>query len=193
MSCSTAAVDVPEPAGYRSESPIRRKSWFPLVDGTSEGSLSREGAPMRIRNSISTAVVVATATVGMIAATGSPAQADWVPPFRKCTSFDQNGFKGDVCVDRIGLGPQEFLGLGHIQEFPSNCARFRVDVVDPDGTAVRSVNNIPCATGAVGTARYLAELHVNGRAYARLVSFDSAGNTLLSVNSEIIVSPFDHH
>jgi hypothetical protein len=147
---------------------------------------------MRIRNAISAAVVAAAATVGMITAV-SPAQAAWEPPFRKCTSFDQSGFRGDVCVDRVGLGPQEFLGLGHIQEFPSNCAKLRVDVVDPDGTAVRSVNNIPCATGTVGTARYLAELHVNGRAYARLVSFDSAGNTLLSVNSEIIVSPFDNH
>ncbi|MER5728388.1 hypothetical protein ABT084_08550 [Streptomyces sp. NPDC002138] len=148
---------------------------------------------MRIRNAISAAVVVATTTVGMITTAVGPAQAAWVPPFRKCTSFDQSGFKGDVCVDRVGLGPQEFLGLGHIQEFPSKCAKFRVDVVDPDGTAVHSVNNIPCATGAVGTARYLAELHVNGRAYARLVSFDSAGNTLLSVNSEVIVSPFDNH
>ncbi|MDX5563135.1 hypothetical protein PYK79_06485 [Streptomyces sp. ID05-04B] len=148
---------------------------------------------MRIRKAISTAVAVTTAAVGMITAAGGPAQADWVPPFRKCTSFDQSGFKGDVCVDRVGLGPQEFLGLGHIQAFPGKCAKLRVDVVDPDGTAVHSVNNIPCATGAVGTARYLAELHVNGRAYARLVGFDSAGNTLLSVNSEIIVSPFDNH
>ncbi|WNM35904.1 hypothetical protein RKE30_38905 [Streptomyces sp. Li-HN-5-11] len=147
---------------------------------------------MRIRNAISAAVFVATTAVGTITAVCGPAQADWAP-FRKCTSFDQSGFKGDVCVDRIGLGPQEFLGLGHIQAFPSNCATFRVDVVDPDGTAVHSVNNIPCATGMVGTARYLAELHVNGRAYARLVSFDSAGKTLLSVNSEIIVSPFDNH
>jgi hypothetical protein len=142
---------------------------------------------MRIRNAFSAAVVVATATAGMITAV-SPAQAAWEPPFRKCTSFDQSGFEGDVCVDRVGLGPQTFLGLGHIQAFPSNCAKLRVDVVDPDGTAVHSVNNIPCATGTVGTARYLAELHVN-----RLVSFDSAGNTLLSVNSEIIVSPFDNH
>ncbi|MEH0548196.1 hypothetical protein QA802_35575 [Streptomyces sp. B21-105] len=148
---------------------------------------------MRIRKAISAGVVVATAAVGTITAVGGPAQAAWEPPFRKCTSFDQGGFRGDVCVDRVGLGPQEFLGLGHIQAFPSKCAKFRVDVVDPDGTAVRSVNNIPCATGTVGTARYLAELHVNGRAYARLVSFDSEGNTLLSVNSEIIVSPFDNH
>ncbi|MFJ9742045.1 hypothetical protein [Streptomyces sp. NPDC101166] len=148
---------------------------------------------MRIRNAISAAVVMATATVGTITAVGGPAQAAWEPPFRKCTSFDQSGFRGDVCVDRVGLGPQEFLGLGHIQAFPGNCATLRVDVVDPDGTAVHSVNNVPCANGTVGTARYLAELHVNGRAYARLVSFDRAGNTLLSVNSEIIVSPFDNH
>ncbi|WP_330331937.1 hypothetical protein OHS33_20940 [Streptomyces sp. NBC_00536] len=148
---------------------------------------------MRIRKAISSAVVVATAAVGTITAVGGPAQAAWVPPFRKCTSFDQNGFKGNVCVDRIGWGPQEFLGQGEIQSFPSKCAKFRVDVVDPDGTAVHSVDNIPCTTGTIGTARYLAELHVNGRAYARLAGFDSAGNTLLSVNSEIIVSPYDNH
>ncbi|MET9698751.1 hypothetical protein ABZY31_17735 [Streptomyces sp. NPDC006529] len=148
---------------------------------------------MRIRKAISAAVVVASAAVATITAAGAPAQAAWESPFRKCTSFDKSGFKGEVCADRFGWGAQEFWGQGAIQAFPSNCAKFRVDVVDPDGTAVHSVNNIPCAVGAVGTARYLTELHVNGRAYARLVSFDSAGNTLLSVNSEIIVSPYDNH
>ncbi|MFF4383660.1 hypothetical protein [Kitasatospora sp. NPDC001547] len=150
---------------------------------------------MRIRKAISATVVAATAAVGIVTATGGAAQAQtaWVPPFQKCTSFDQNGFKGDVCVDRVGWGPQEFIGFGQIESFPANCAKFRVDVADPDGTAVHSVNDIPCTTGHVGTARYLAELHVNGRGYARLVAFDGAGKTLLSVNSEIIVSPYDNH
>ena len=146
---------------------------------------------MRIRKAISTAVVLAAATVGTVTAVGAPAQADWVPPFRKCTAYDQGGFKGDVCVDRVGLGPQTFLGLANIETYPRNCAKFRIDVIDADGPGTRFLDNITCTTGRIGDARYLAELTVNGRAFARLTSFDSAGHTLLTVDSVIIVSPFD--
>lgn len=145
---------------------------------------------MRIRNAISAAAVVAVTAVGIVAAAGTPGYAaERVSPFKKCTEFERGGFKGAVCVDRVGLGEQVFIGTANIDSYPADCAKFRIDLVDADRPRARSIDNIPCATGRIGGVSYPAGATVHGRAFARLLSFDSAGNTILSIDSVVLGAP----
>jgi hypothetical protein len=142
---------------------------------------------MRIRRFITAAVVVAATSIGLVATVGTPGYAIGRST---CTTYDQGGFTGDVCVQYLGLGEGRFIGNGHAQSYPGNCATFRIDLIDPDGSRVQTTGPLACHTGTIGSVGFPAIGFVKERAFARLTSFDGAGNSILSVQTDILASPF---
>jgi hypothetical protein len=143
---------------------------------------------MRSRRVITAAVTVAAAAAAMVAAVGTPSYA---VGFKTCTPFDQDGWKGDACMSYAGLGGDgELVATAHADSYPTNCATFRIDLIDPYGTRERSTANIPCHTGSIGMVEFAAIGFVKERAYDRLTAFDSAGNSIFSFDSPVFASPY---
>jgi hypothetical protein len=142
---------------------------------------------MKVFRTSTAAVAVATAVTAVVTAVGAPSYA---AGRQTCTPFNQGGWNGDVCVSYVGFGDGEFIGTAHAVSYPSDCASFRIDLVDPYSSLVKTTGNLPCRTGTIGSVEFPAIAFVKERAQAHLLSFDSAGNTLLSVETDILASPF---
>lgn len=144
---------------------------------------------MRIRRAITAAAAVATITAGTLAAFATPSYAA-VP--KKCTTYNQGGWTGDVCVTYFGLGSDIFKSNADVTAFPSNCATIRVDLLNRYGVLDRAGTSVACRTGNIAGGLDCGSdcLDPRERAAARVNAYDSAGNLIFTAQSDVLASPF---